>query len=80
MFDAEDNVVMHGSRYYCPNCGRNYNRKANLNRHMNLECGVPKKFSCRTCGKAFTRNNELTKHVLIVHKEGILNMDQLTYL
>lgn len=57
-----------GTRYYCQNCGRNYNRKTNLNRHLKLECGVPKKFSCSACGRAFARNNELTKHVFFVHK------------
>lgn len=59
---------MSGTRYYCINCGRNYNRRANLKRHLKLECGVPKKFSCPMCGRAFARNNELTKHVFFVHQ------------
>lgn len=59
---------MFGTRYYCINCGRNYNRRANLKRHLKLECGVPKKFSCPMCSKAFARNNELKKHMFFVHQ------------
>lgn len=66
MFHLEKNIRT-GTRYYCHNCGRNYNRRNNLLRHLNLECGVPKKFSCSMCSKAFARNNELKKHLLFVH-------------
>lgn len=72
MFHADKHNTS-GSRYYCRKCGRNYNRKANLNRHMKLECGVPKKFTCLTCGKSFARNNELTKHVMFVHTTEYIN-------
>lgn len=60
----------------CPNgCGRFYSghlRKGNLNRHLNLECGVSRKFECRYCWKRFARKNELKKHCNRIHK-SILN-------
>ncbi|XP_039284551.1 longitudinals lacking protein, isoforms N/O/W/X/Y-like isoform X2 [Nilaparvata lugens] len=35
------------SKFYCPNnCGRSYNQKGNLNRHLRYECGVEPQFQC----------------------------------
>lgn len=56
----------------CPKgCGRLYSgakRKSNLKRHLDKECGIPRKYQCLKCGKLFTRNNHLKTHNILVHK------------
>lgn len=60
---------------YCPNnCGRCYKgvgRKASLNKHLNHECGVPKKYECPYCIKRFAYNYNRNKHCLIIHKVNL---------
>ncbi|XP_050535142.1 zinc finger protein 710-like [Daktulosphaira vitifoliae] len=57
---------------FCPNsCGRCYKgeqRRAHLKRHLDNECGVPKKYQCVICLKRFSQKWSLKKHVLLVHK------------
>lgn len=55
--------------YYCPNdCGKKYNRKHNLNRHLNYECGVERRFTCDICFKKFTYKNSMKFHKISVHR------------
>lgn len=62
-------------RYYCPNnCGRNYNAKRSVMRHLRNECGVSKKFSCPFCPKKFSYNNDMCLHAAIVHKTVLPRM------
>lgn len=66
-------------RYYCPRaCGRSYNRRDNVQRHLKFECGVPKQFMCSYCGKYYTYKSILKNHVTVVHGQHVLNSDYLT--
>ncbi|KAL4149025.1 hypothetical protein QTP88_003108 [Uroleucon formosanum] len=57
---------------YCPNqCGRCYRgeqRRGHLKRHLDTECGVPKRFLCTICFKRFSQKWSLKKHMILVHK------------
>lgn len=57
---------------FCPNkCGRCYRgeqRRGHLKRHLDTECGVPKKFPCVICLKRFSQKWSLKKHRALVHK------------
>lgn len=57
---------------FCPNqCGRCYRgdqRRGHLKRHLDTECGVPKRFQCIICFKRFSQKWSLKKHILLVHK------------
>lgn len=57
---------------FCPNqCGRCYRgdqRRGHLKRHLDTECGVPKRFQCTICFKRFSQKWSLKKHILLVHK------------
>jgi len=72
---------------YCPNkCGRCYKglqRKGNLNRHINNECGVPRKFKCFYCGKRFTQKYHLKQHYGVIHKvianDSLFDDDNVQY-
>lgn len=55
--------------YKCLNgCGRSYKLLSSLQRHLSLECGVPKKFICFICDKAYTRKESLKYHMSEKHK------------
>ncbi|KAK7573705.1 hypothetical protein V9T40_010896 [Parthenolecanium corni] len=55
--------------YVCPNhCGRHYKTKHSLKRHLDYECGVPKKFKCEICKRAFSQRAHQKVHMLNVHK------------
>ncbi|XP_039284550.1 longitudinals lacking protein, isoforms A/B/D/L-like isoform X1 [Nilaparvata lugens] len=56
------------SKFYCPNnCGRSYNNKGNLNRHLRYECGVEPQFQCDQCSYLTKHKDHLRKHVLLKH-------------
>lgn len=56
-------------KYVCPrNCGRSYNHRATMNRHLKYECGVPPRFKCNICGKMFAQKVNLNTHLMSVHK------------
>lgn len=60
-----------GHIYKCLNdCGRSYTLLSSLQRHMRLECGVPKKFFCTLCLKSYTRKDSLKYHILEKHGVG----------
>ncbi|XP_025197595.1 longitudinals lacking protein, isoforms N/O/W/X/Y-like isoform X5 [Melanaphis sacchari] len=55
-------------KYLCPrNCGRSYNHRATMNRHLKYECGVPPRFKCNICGKMFAQKVNLNTHIMSVH-------------
>lgn len=57
-----------GNIYKCLNdCGRSYTLLSSLQRHMRLECGVPKKFWCPVCLKTYTRKDSLKYHMIDKH-------------
>lgn len=51
-------------RWLCPNCGRNYKRKAHLSFHLAKECGVGPQYNCIKCFKFFKRSSHLKSHLL----------------
>lgn len=55
------------SNAQCPNCGKLYKYKFNLNRHIRYECGVAKQFRCAECGRSFSQKSSLKSHRGIVH-------------
>jgi len=53
----------------CPNnCGRSYNHRGTLRRHLKYECGVPPQFKCEYCPRTFAQKVNLNKHQMAVHK------------
>lgn len=63
---AENNLE---NIYKCFNgCGRSYKLLSSLQRHLSLECGVPKQFICYICEKAYTRRESLKYHMSEKHK------------
>jgi hypothetical protein len=58
-------VVTPNEKYFsCINgCGRTYKLASSLTRHLNLECGKPKKFWCELCPKSYTRKESLKFHI-----------------
>ncbi|KAK7573702.1 hypothetical protein V9T40_010893 [Parthenolecanium corni] len=53
----------------CPNCGKLYKYKFNLNRHIRYECGVAKQFRCTECGRSFSQKSSLKSHRGLVPAE-----------
>lgn len=57
--------------FSCVNgCGRTYKLASSLTRHLNLECGKPKKFWCELCPKAYTRKESLKFHINEKHADS----------
>lgn len=46
----------------CDGCGKVYNRKGNLIRHMRYECGKEPQFCCHICDKKYFRSDKLAVH------------------
>lgn len=45
----------------CPECGKIFSEKSNLNRHLKIHRGI-KAYVCEECGKSFYDNPSLKKH------------------
>jgi len=52
--------------YFCDQCGRHFNDKANLNRHLQRHLGV-KKFECQECGHKDYSQHLINLHTRIQH-------------
>lgn len=51
--------------FLCPKCGAKYTRRDTFKRHINYECGVPRKYKCKVCDSRFKRMNHLKRHMEI---------------
>ncbi|XP_043914497.1 zinc finger and BTB domain-containing protein 34 [Protopterus annectens] len=52
----------YNERLICIYCGKSFNQKGSLDRHMRLHMGITP-FVCRFCGKKYTRKDQLEYHI-----------------
>ena len=73
---AEPQIVAWGSRngcfrsvesFTCHQCGRSYQMRHNLVKHLRFECGGQKHFACNLCPARYTQNGKLRQHMLNAH-------------
>jgi len=55
----------------CPNCGRVYQWKTTLNRHLKLECGMAPQFPCLYCNHRSKRKHDLMYHMRSRHGQHL---------
>ncbi|XP_026830802.1 zinc finger protein 813-like [Ooceraea biroi] len=57
-------------RFPCPNrnCGRVFNWKRNLTRHLKYECGLQPRFKCPYCDYYGKLKGNVSKHLIRRHK------------
>lgn len=54
--------------HYCPNCGKVYSWRKNLQRHLSLECGKQPHQCCPYCSYVTNHKSSVQKHIRRVHK------------
>lgn len=52
----------YNERLVCIYCGKTFNQKGSLDRHMRLHMGITP-FGCKYCGKKYTRKDQLEYHI-----------------
>ena len=57
--------MRHG--FSCPQCGRSYKYKGDLNRHVNHECDKEPQFACPVCPTRRKRKADIYKHAREKH-------------
>jgi hypothetical protein len=53
----------------CTRCGKVYNWRGNLLRHMRLECGKAPQFQCSYCPYETKHKNHLQRHMTSRHRD-----------
>ncbi|KMQ97281.1 zinc finger protein 569 [Lasius niger] len=53
--------------FNCHQCGRSYQMRHNLVKHLRFECGGQKHFACLLCPSRYTQNGKLRQHMLNTH-------------
>ncbi|CAL1680036.1 unnamed protein product [Lasius platythorax] len=63
----DDNEI----RFLCPNhnCGRTFNWKSSLTRHLKYECGLIPRFKCPYCVYCCKVKADVKKHIMRRHKD-----------
>jgi len=61
-FPPKSNVI-----FNCHQCGRTYQMRHNLVKHLRFECGGQKHFACSLCPSRYTQNGKLRQHMLNAH-------------
>ncbi|XP_034249683.1 longitudinals lacking protein-like isoform X5 [Thrips palmi] len=51
----------------CPRCGKSYQHKGSLSRHLRVECGNRRSETCSVCLKSFLYKHHLERHMKFVH-------------
>ncbi|XP_046663229.1 longitudinals lacking protein, isoforms N/O/W/X/Y-like [Homalodisca vitripennis] len=54
-------------RFSCTKCGRQYNRKDNLQRHVRFECGKEPQFKCPHCDHKTKQSGNMKTHIILKH-------------
>lgn len=62
----------------CTRCGKVYNWRGNLLRHMRLECGKAPQFQCSYCPYETKHKNHLQRHVTSRHRD-VLEYCQMSH-
>lgn len=52
----------------CWKCGRTYQNKGSLKRHLHDECGKEPKYICKICVKGFKQKANYKRHVTTIHQ------------
>ncbi|KAG7205702.1 hypothetical protein KM043_007651 [Ampulex compressa] len=60
------------AKFVCPNrdCGRTFNWKRNLTRHLRYECGLQPRFKCPYCVYSCKVKADVAKHIPRIHKDS----------
>lgn len=58
---------MNESSHNCPRCGKSYQHKGSLARHLKVECGNLRSETCSVCLKSFLYKHHLDRHMKFVH-------------
>ena len=53
--------------YPCPQCGKVYRWRGNLNLHLRQECGKEPQFQCPHCPHRSKQKSNLKTHILNIH-------------
>ena len=56
-----------GVYHECPECGKRFGQKGNMNQHFKSVHGEEKTYKCDKCGVLFDTNPHLTRHIKAVH-------------
>ncbi|XP_032832365.2 uncharacterized protein LOC116955409 [Petromyzon marinus] len=59
---GQERWMRYNPRLTCLYCGKSFNQKGSLDRHMRLHMGITP-FACRHCGKRYTRKDQLEYHI-----------------
>ncbi|XP_011882469.1 PREDICTED: gastrula zinc finger protein XlCGF57.1-like [Vollenhovia emeryi] len=62
-----DETLKNNVVFTCHQCGRTYQIRHNLLKHLRYECGGQKHFACSLCPSRYTQNGKLRQHMLNAH-------------
>ncbi|XP_011686593.1 PREDICTED: longitudinals lacking protein, isoform G isoform X28 [Wasmannia auropunctata] len=62
-----DDISKSSVVFSCHQCGRTYQMRHNLVKHLRFECGGQKHFACSICPSRYTQNGKLRQHMLNAH-------------
>ncbi|KAL8174337.1 UNVERIFIED_CONTAM: Zinc finger and BTB domain-containing protein 34 [Gekko kuhli] len=60
--NSRGHLYAYSERLICIYCGKSFNQKGSLDRHMRLHMGITP-FVCKYCGKKYTRKDQLEYHI-----------------
>ena len=63
----------------CPRCGKRYNYRKNLTRHMNNECQIEPRYGCSLCSYRAYYKFVVRKHAARWHKNATIIATVTTY-